>query len=194
MKWTVLLYPDGKVKNIHPGPKYGAQHRNTPQFEIEAANFLEATRKADEERHLHRPVQVAPTPYRHPAFQTKGNPSEVSVSRVGRRPDNYVVPLGPVVRYCQCRAVLGPAENMCVVCKHEAEQAIKSGAVLEGLKPRTNRVNEAHLRILLEVRAQWLKCQTVGRFSAWLVDEIRRVETSPAPAPEPASLLEPAPV
>lgn len=188
MEWTVLLFPDGKVKNIHPGPKYGAA-RSTPQFIVEAANFLEATRKADEQRHLHKPVQVSPTAYRHPAFLPKGD----NAVKPGRRP-NFVAPSDPAPRYCQCRAMLNQTEVMCVVCLHEAEQAIKSGVMLEGLKPRTNRVNEAHLRILLEVRAQWMKCLTVGRFAAWLSAEIRRVETSPQPAPEPASQQEPAPV
>lgn len=191
MEWTVLLFPDGKVKNIHPGPKYG-KARSIPQFTIEASNFLEATRKAYAELHLHRP-EVAPKPpqpYRHPAFLPKGE--NVRETRLGRPPN---VPLGPVVLYCQCKAQLSLGETMCVVCQHEAERAIKNGAMLEGFKPRTDRINEPHLRILLEVRRQWLKCQTVGRFAAWLTDEIYRVEHAvQAPTPAPEALLDSAPV
>ena len=184
MIWTVTIHADGSIRSIHPGVvnKFPGSSR----IQIEAPNFKQAEQVANEklqQRVLNKPA-IPHKPYRHPAFE-KQPPRKPR----GRKSETLAHKSEPLV--CECGAVLGPKELNCSVCRWRIEQALNNhnSKVLD--EPRIMKPNEAHLRILLEVRETWMKSPNVAMFAKWLNEEIGRVENSKFPVSDhlpPASV------
>lgn len=157
MEWTAFTNADGTLKNVRPGPSYRGQQKGE-QFKVEAPTFQKAWEKAEEFlKNRPLPPRHPPLPYRHPAFLPSGGPSKTRL-------------------VCPCGAPLGPRELNCAVCRRDMELVVLRRKTISQIEDRVCQPNEAHLRILLEVREAWMACPNIGVFSRWLNEQVEQLE------------------